>query len=98
MSDTLTKLSELRELLGASLTDESVAALWPKVMQIDASLWGHADEDALMRRIRSTVTDVISAWRDQLPSPPVSLAAIAVTALDRQIRRKTTGPDGYPLA
>lgn len=98
MSDTLALLGELRSLLIEPLSDGAVAAMWPKVLQVEASLWGHADEDSMMRRVRSTITDVISAWNDKMPSPPVSSAAVAIGALDGHIRRRTTGADGYPIA
>jgi hypothetical protein len=97
MTDVLERLARLRSSLVEPLTNEGVANLWPTVQLIESAL-SDEKERGLMRRVRSTITDVISAHRDGLPSPPVSSAVVAIGALDGYIRRRTTGVDGWPLA
>ncbi len=95
--DTLELIGELRTALGARSGD----AAWQLVSLIDSSLEtdprATQDERTLVRRLKSSVSDLIAARRDGL-NAEASVTTAIVTALESSIKRRTTGPDGWKLA
>ena len=95
--ETLDLIDELRTALGARSGD----AVWDLVLLIDSSLetdpGATQDERALVRRLRSSVSDLIAARRDGL-NADVGSSSVILTALEGSIKRRTTGPDGWKLA
>jgi hypothetical protein len=68
---------------------------------IEASLTSDMQSDkAIDRQVRylkDKVTDVYSALREGL-NPNYTSANVALTAIEGSLRRRTFGPDGWPLA
>lgn len=94
--DTLQLIDELRTALATRSGD----AVWDLVSLIDSSVEtdpGTQDERALVRRLKSSVSDLIAARRDGLNADP-SQSSVILTALESSIKRRTTGPDGWKLA
>jgi hypothetical protein len=95
--DTLELIGELR----TALSTRSGDAVWELVSLVDSSLdidpRATQDERALVRRLKSSVSDLIAARRDGL-NAETSPSTVVLTALESSIRRRTTGPDGWKMA
>ena len=92
--ETLKLIDELRTVLG----DRSGDAVWDLVSLIDSSLeadpGSSSDERALVRRLKSSVSDLIAARRDGL-NAELGQSNVILSALESSIKRRTTGPDGW---
>jgi hypothetical protein len=101
VSDDLAAIAELRSLLGEASSDELAGKVWNKVLMIESQLQREGSfgqrERELMRWLRDAASDVLSAWRDNAPSPPVSAVLIAADAIERHLMRGRSGADGHPL-
>lgn len=100
MTDLLNMLADLRSDLRKPLTDELATEIWDKVLSIETQLEGSRHwkaEEPLVRRLRSTVSDVFAARNAGAKSLPIANASVAVTALESAVQRTTSGEDGWPL-
>lgn len=90
-------LAELRN----ALSDAPDKRAWELVERLDSSLDSDPRtsdyERKALARLKSSVSDLIAAQRDGL-NPYTSTASVQISALESSIRKRTTGPDGWPLA
>jgi hypothetical protein len=93
--DDLQILAELR----TALPDAKRA--WLLVERLESSLDSDPRtseyERGALARLKSSVSELIAAQRDGL-NLHTSDASVAITALETSIRKRTTGPDRWPLA
>jgi hypothetical protein len=94
---TLQLLEELRTALEGSDPD----AIWELVGRITADVEtdrrAPKSDLADVRRLNSAVGEFLAARRDGL-NADVSRPRVILTGLENSIKRRTTGPDGWPLA
>jgi hypothetical protein len=89
-------ISELRSALSDARED-----IWDLVERLESTLDGDPrqseEERTLLRQVRVGVSGVIAAKREGR-QPDVTTASAPLRRLETMIRKRTTGPDGWPVA
>ncbi len=92
---------ELIDQLHTALNEFDADTAWSAVQRIEGSLEldprYSTSEKKLVEHIKSQVSDIIRAKREGL-TPHIGSARATIGALATSIKKRTTGPDGWPLA
>jgi hypothetical protein len=99
MSDAQPEDVQLISELRSALSDAPEDA-WDLFERLESTLnrdprQSEAEQDLLVQ-LRSKISDLIAANRGGL-TPDVSRATAPLTALEKMIGKRTTGPDGWPI-
>lgn len=99
MSDAQPEDVQLISELRRALTDTRKDA-WDLVERLESTLDRDSrqseEEQELLRQARAGVIDVIAARREGR-QPDLTRASAPLRRLETMIRRRTTGPDGWPV-
>ena len=95
--DTLQLISRLRTELDAGSDD----AIWTTVGLIASSVeWDERatkHERELVRQLKSSASDLFVAKRNHLNND-THRVGVTISALESSIKRRSIGPDGWPMA
>jgi ABC-type transporter Mla subunit MlaD len=89
-------ISQLRSALSDARED-----IWDLVERLELTLESDPrqseEERTLLAQVRAGVSDVIATRREGR-QPDLTRASAPLRRLETMIRKRTTGPDGWPLA
>lgn len=101
MKDTLSLIADLQKVISAKASIEEAEKWWSTVLFIETNLTFYSkatpEEKQLVQQLKRGVSAAIADIRKGYPSPYLSGAQVALTALQSHVERNTTGPDGWAI-
>jgi hypothetical protein len=98
---TLDLIKELSKALRDSASLKEAEEWWNMFLRIESDLEYNPNttkhQHKLFRQLKEGISHAIRSIREKWPSANLGGARVALSALQSEIERRTTGPDGYPL-
>ena len=100
--DVLDRIDRLASAIGGDPRIEDADAWWTDFRLIESAVEHDQRATKREREIVTRISSALSAYtravREGAPSPDAHIAQVALSALHGEIRKRTIGPDGWPLA
>ena len=96
--DTLGLLAKLRECLSGGQTQHCLDLVERVETSLVSDVRYSAEERHLVQHLRSGISGIVEAQREEASSHDMSFATLPLTALETSLRKRITGEDGWLLS